>query len=121
MARMSREEFDKKVSVMKETNERMKILHEIQTERAMYSNKEVKKHTKTSNIVLFASIIAIVVYTIAAMVIQYHTGTEISTTLSTLWYGFWTVEIVSLAGIKVTKVIKDYHSNNEDDNPGAMG
>ena len=53
------------------------------------------------------------------MIIQYNTGVEVSSTLSTLWYGFWTVEITALAGIKVTKVIKD--KQTESDDSGAAG
>ena len=120
---LTREEFDKQVSDMREENERLKILHEIRTERAKYSNQEEKKQIKTSNIILGCSIIAIVLYTVVSMIIQYNTGVEVSSTLSTLWYGFWTVEITALAGIKVTKVIKDKHSDeeNEDSDTGAAG
>ena len=117
--KMTKKEFDKKVAVMRENNERLRILHEIRTERAKYSNKEEKKQIKTSNIVLGCSIIAIVLYTIVALIIQYNTGVEVSSTLSTLWYGFWTVEITALAGIKVTKVIKD--KQTESDDSGAAG
>jgi len=112
--RLTQKEFDKKVTVMRENNERLKILHEIRTERAKYSNKDERKRMKTSNIILCCSIAAVILYTIAAIIVQVHTGTEISSTLSTLWYGFWTVEITALAGIKVTKVIKDYNSESYD-------
>lgn len=116
MSKLSKKDFNKKVAAMREDNERLRILHEIATERAKYCNKDAKKKTKISNIVLFCSITAIVLYTVAAMFIQLHTGVEASSTLSTLWYGFWTVEITALAGIKVTKVIKDYNSNSTNDN-----
>ena len=69
MEQMSKKEFNKIVASMRETNERMKILHEIRTERAKYSNKEDKKKIKTSNIVLCCSIIAIVLYTVVCMII----------------------------------------------------
>lgn len=113
--KLTRQEFDEKVAVMRENNERLKILHEIREERAKYSNKEEKKQHKTSNIVLGCSIIAIVLYTVVSMIIQYNTGVEMSSTLSTLWYGFWTVEITALAGIKVTKVIKENNSDSTND------
>lgn len=116
--KLTKKEFDKKVSAMRETNERLRILHEIKTERAKYCTNEDKKKAKTSNIILMIAIIAITLYTIAALIIQYNTGTEVSSTLSTLWYGFWTVEITVLAGIKVTKVIKENNSDsiNDDEN-----
>ena len=95
-------------------------------ERAKYYDKDAKKKAKTSNIVLCCSIAAVVLYTIAAMLVQLHTGVEASSTLSALWYGFWTVEITALAGIKVTKVIKDYNpdstnENEKDDDSNAVG
>jgi hypothetical protein len=67
----------------------------------------------TSNKVLLSSIAAIVMFTIACLYIQYKTEVEVSSTLITLWYSFWTVEIVALTGIKITKVIKDYDSMSE--------
>lgn len=118
---LTREEFDKQVSDMREENERLKILHEIRTERAKYCNIEEKRKIKTSNIVLICSIAAVILYTVTSILIQYHTGIEISSTLSTLWYGFWTVEITALAGIKVTKVIKENGSESEDSDSEAAG
>lgn len=116
--KLSKKDFNKKVAAMREENERLKILHEIKTERAKYCDKDAKNKAKTSNIVLCCSVVAVTLYTIIALIIQYKTGMEVSSTLSTLWYGFWTVEITILAGIKVTKVIKEYNSDstNDDEN-----
>ena len=61
---------------------------------------------RKSDYVLEASILAIVLYTVAGIVVQIITGLEISPTLTTAWYSYWTVEIVALAGIKITNVIK---------------
>ena len=61
---------------------------------------------RKSDYVLAASILAIVLYTVAGIVVQIITGSEISPTLTTAWYSYWTVEIVALAGIKITNVIK---------------
>ena len=61
-------------------------------------------------------VLSVVLFTIACLYIQYTTLIEISSTLITLWYSFWTVEIVSLAGIKVSKVFKNYKSENFIDN-----
>lgn len=65
-----------------------------------------KKKMSTSKIILIVAIIAIVTFTIASFVLQFTTGTEISATLIEYWYKFWTVEIVVLSGIKVSKVFK---------------
>lgn len=117
MAQLSKKDFNKKIAVMRENNERLKILHEIREERELYSPKVKKQKTKISNIALFTSIIAIVSFTIACLIIQACTGAEVSPTLTTSWYTFWTVEIGVLAGIKVTKVIKD----TPEDDSGAAG
>lgn len=70
---------------------------------------------KTSNLVLFSSIVMIILFTIACLFVQYKTSSEPSSTLITLWFTFWTVEIVSLAGIKITKVIKERKEDIEGD------
>ncbi len=70
---------------------------------------------KTSNLVLLSSIIMIVLFTIACLFVQYKTSVEVSGTLITLWFSFWTVEIISLAGIKITKVIKEQRENKGED------
>ena len=57
----------------------------------------------------------IILFTIACLFVQYKTGSEPSSTLITLWFTFWTVEIVSLAGIKITKVIKERKEDFKED------
>ena len=66
-----------------------------------------KKDKKVSNIMLVIIVIAIVGYFIANYILQSTSGVEISPTLTTCWFSFWGVEIVALAGIRVSKVIKD--------------
>lgn len=63
-------------------------------------------------------VIAIVAYTAATFVLQYFTQVEISPTLTTAWFTFWTAEIVALAAIKTSKVKHKYdtqcdHSETE--------
>ena len=57
-------------------------------------------------------VIAIVAYTAATFALQYFTSVEISPTLTTAWFAFWTVEIVALAAIKTSKV-KHHQDNSE--------
>ena len=64
----------------------------------------MKQKRKVSIIMLVLIIVAIVLYTAAAFVLQYYAQVEISPTLTTAWFAFWTVEIVALAAIKTTKV-----------------
>ena len=64
--------------------------------------KKRKKHF--SDYIVAAAIAAIVMYTLAAVVLQFCGLAEISATLTTCWFSFWTVEIVALAAIKGGKV-----------------
>jgi uncharacterized protein VirK/YbjX len=66
----------------------------------------VKKRKKISyaKLLLPWIVVAIVLYTVAAFILQFCTQVEISSTLTTCYFSFWTVEIVSLAGIKTMKV-----------------
>lgn len=48
-------------------------------------------------------IVAIVLYTVAAFVLQFVTQVEISSTLTTAYFTFWTVEILAIASIKNVK------------------
>lgn len=47
-------------------------------------------------------IVAIMTYTIAAIVLQFY-GYELSPTLTTAYFSFWGVELIAIATIKVTK------------------
>lgn len=62
---------------------------------------------RTSNKVLITVVIAITAYALAAIWLQYKTGTTVDESLTKWWFGFWGVEVLSLAGIKVSKVFKD--------------
>lgn len=86
--------------------ERKRILKEEKNKYKLFHSTMARM--KTSNKILFVAIIAILFFTVACMYIQYSTSIEVSSTLITLWYSFWTVEVVSLAGIKVSKVVKNY-------------
>lgn len=74
-----------------------------------------KKKMSVSNKALIISVVAVVLYTIAAFVLQFYNGTEISSTLTEKWFSFFTVELLALCGIKVTKVIKEYKKDIYDD------
>lgn len=86
--------------------------------------KEKKKLTpseemkKVSNRMLVVSVINILWYTIVAIILQFKSQIEISSTLTTCWYTFWTGEIFALAGIKISKV---KHDNEEVDEDGNVG
>lgn len=97
--------FNKKIERIKHRGEQQKEIYKLQQEYNQYYPS--KNGMRVSNLVLVIVIIAILLYTAAAFYLQFTTGLEISSTLTTLWYTFWTAEILVLGGIKISKVITD--------------
>lgn len=56
---------------------------------------------KFNKLVVLLSIVAIISYTIVAILLQKYTMTELSPTLTTCVYGFFGTELLGLAGIKI--------------------
>lgn len=85
-------------------------------------NEEIQKTKKekmsVSNKVLIASILAVVIYTVVAITLQFCMGVEASPTLTEYWYRFWTVEIVVLSGIRISKVFKAHNGIVVDEHNG---
>ena len=106
---ISEEEYNSKMKKIKAKNESKQRLLTLKNEKKKFK-QSIWSGMQTSNKVLIAAIMAVILFTIACLYIQYRTGIEVSSTLITLWFSFWTVEIVSLAGIKVSKVFKNYQS-----------
>ena len=103
---MTEEKFQKKLEKIQQKNKEIELKNKLKEEKKKYRFSFSK--IKVSNRVLIASILAVVLFAIACLFIQYKTDHAINDTLITLWFGFWTVEIVSLAGIKISKVRKKY-------------
>lgn len=114
MFHISEEEYNSKLKKIKEKNESKKRAYLLKAEK-----EKIKKLTNpkmsTSNKVLISAIVAVISFTIACLYIQYVTSVEVSSTLITLWFSFWTVEIVSLAGIKMSKVFKENRTSSIDE------
>ena len=55
----------------------------------------------------------IIIYTAADFILQYFTNIEVSPTLTTAWFAFWGTELIALAAIKTTKVIKNQDKKDE--------
>lgn len=102
---MTEEKFQKKLQKIQQKNKEIELKNKLKEEKKKYRFSFSK--IKVSNRVLIASILAVVLFTVACLLIQYKTGFEINDTLITLWYSFWTVEIAVLAGIKISKVRKE--------------
>ena len=74
-----------------------------------------KPKRKVSNIMLVLICFMIIAYTAADFALQYFAGVEVSPTLTTAWFAFWTVEIVALAAIKTSKVKHGQDKETESD------
>ena len=75
-----------------------------------------KKKRKVSNIVLAVSICTIIIYTVASFWITYVRGVSMDSTLTTCVYSFFGGELFFIAGLKTTKIIKGYGSENINNN-----
>lgn len=74
-----------------------------------------------SNYLVIASATAIILYTAAMLVLAvvniiFSTDVWPPTELTALWYSYWTVELVMLTTIKVTKVRNKYESGEDPEN-----
>ncbi len=68
---------------------------------------------KFNKLIVSLSIVAIIAYTVAAILLQKYTMMELSPTLTTCVYAFFGTELIGLAGIKIcdTKFIQSEPSN----------
>lgn len=68
---------------------------------------------KFNKLIVLLSIVAIIAYTVAAILLQKYTMMELSPTLTTCVYAFFGTELIGLAGIKIcdTKFIQSEPSN----------
>lgn len=68
-----------------------------------------KKKIPTRTKLLWSAVVAIILFTIVAIILQFYTQTELSSTLITCWYGFWTVELWNLSRITITKTKNNHY------------
>lgn len=83
---------------------------------------------KFNKLIVLLSIVAIILYTVAAILLQKYTMTELSPTLTTCVYTFFGTELLSLAGIKIydtkySQVYSDIGMSNDymNEDPEAVG
>lgn len=98
---MTEKQFQRKLKKMQKEGERYKQIKEVADAYVGYFPE--KKERKTSNIMLIVSVIAVLSYVIAAFWVQLVTGMEISPTVTTLYFAFWTTEIYSMSRIRINK------------------
>ena len=107
---MNDKRFQRKLEKIEKHGEQQKAMYELESQYTEYYPS--KNGKKVSNVMLFIIVISIIIYTVASFWLAYATGVSIDSTLTTCFYAFWTVEILSLAGIRISKVRKETH--NED-------
>jgi hypothetical protein len=98
---MNSKRHKNKLKRIKARGERYKREKEVRDAYAEYWPERKKR--KVSNIMLVVIVAAILGYTIASFWLQYTTGVPIDSTLTTLYYGFWSVELISLTSIRNNK------------------
>lgn len=72
----------------------------------MPNKNDNKKQISTSKALIVLICIMIILYTAADFVLQAYAQIEVSPTLTEKWFQFWGVELIALAGIKISKVLK---------------
>lgn len=82
----------------------------------MAKHTKQKPKRKVSNMMLVLICTMIILYTAADFALQYFTQIEVSPTLTNAWFAFWGTELVALAAIKTTKVIKEKDKELIEDN-----
>lgn len=112
--------FQLKLKLIKKRRERQKARYELEKEYLEFTKH--KKH-KVSNIMLVIIVIAILSYTIANFWLAYTTGVYMDSTLTTCFYAFWSSEIVALATLKTSKIVKGigYKKDDNDDDDEFIG
>lgn len=116
---MKTEKFKRKLRKIKRQGEQYKIEKQLRDAYAEYWPEHKKR--KTSNIMLVIIVFAITVYTVASFWIQYRTGIPVDSTLTTCFYTFWGSELIALATLKTSKIIKGVDSKQEANNDEACG
>lgn len=98
---MTEKQFQRKLKKMQQEGERYKQIKEVSDAYAEYFPE--KKERKTSNIMLVVSVMAILGYVVASFWVQLVAGMEVSPTITTLYFAFWTTEIYSMSRIRISK------------------
>lgn len=89
-------ELAAKYQVAKQKRDERKLKYEI-----IKMSLPFRLTLKFNKLIVLLSIVAIISYTVAAILLQKYTMTELSPTLTTCVYGFFGTELLGLAGIKI--------------------
>lgn len=104
-------ELDKKFQIAKMKCEERKIKHEI---LKIYIPFHIK--LKFNKLIVLFSIVAIIAYTVAAILLQKYIQMELSPTLTTAVFSFFGVELINLSRIKIsdTKFMQGEQNNKSE-------
>ena len=102
---MNERRFQRKLEKMRMKGERKKAEWEVESKYAEYYPR--REGAKVSNVMLVIVVAIVLAYTVASFALQFCTTVEISPTLTTCVFAFVSVELVSLAGIRVSKIKKE--------------
>lgn len=72
----------------------------------MKKKTKIKRRIRTSTKVVTAAIVAIILFWLSEIYLLMYAQTGFPDKFIESWFFFWSVELVSLAGIKITKVRK---------------
>lgn len=83
--------------------------------------KKRKKKIPTRTKLVWFCVVMITLYTIAAVWLQFVTQVEVSTTLTTCFYGFFSIELWNISRITINRTKNGYYSktdivNNDNEN-----
>lgn len=95
----------------------------------MTENKSEKEDTKKKNTrfttkIVIAAVTATTIFTIACFWlavynIDHYSNVQIPSELTALFFGFWTVELVSLASLDKTKIKNKYMKDDDNTSNGG--
>ena len=115
-------ELGRKLQIAEMKREEWEIKYEI-----FKSYLPFRLKLKFNKLIVLLSIVAIISYTVAAILLQKYTMMELSPTLTTCVYAFFGTELIGLAGIKIcdTKFMQCEPSNISEkiieSDPDAVG
>ena len=115
---MTEKRFQKKLEKIRVRGERQKAKYEMEEKYAEYYPH--REGAKVSNVMLAIVVAIVIVYTVASFILQFCTSVEISPTLTTCLFSFISVELISLAGIRISKG-KKKNDETPDDDEGGVG
>ncbi len=124
--------FRKNYETHDETMERLqrqKRIAEMKYEERNLKYEILKLHfpfrlvIKFNKLIVIFCIVAIISYTVVAILLQKYTSMELSPTLTTCVFAFFGTELLGLAGIKIcdTKFISCDNSSSSISDEGAVG